>query len=596
MVDKMLNLKRTHYCTEVNEKDIDKKIVVCGFVQKVRNMGNLLFIDLRDRTGILQLAFNAQTPEETFAKAESVRSEFVIMAGGTLSRRTSINKELPTGELELLVSELLILAESETPPFEVKDDTTAREELRLKYRFLDLRRPELQKALLFRHQVTAYAHEFFNKHGFIEVETPDLIRSTPEGARDYLVPSRMFPGSFFALPQSPQLYKQLLMVAGIDKYMQIAKCFRDEDLRADRQPEFTQIDLEMSFVDEEDIMSINEQFIAELFRKTLNKEVKTPFLRLTYKEAMERFGSDKPDLRFGVELQDLSDIVKESNFSIFKDAVKNGGSVRAINVKGAADVLTRKEIDKLTDIVKTYKANGLAYTRLLPDSKTSSYEKFLTEQEAELIKNTLNAQDGDVILIVADKKDDVVLNSLGNLRVHLGNKLGLIPKDQFNFLWVTEFPLLEFDEEENRFVAKHHPFTSPNFEDLDLIHKEPAKVRARAYDMVLNGCEVGGGSIRINNIELQQEMFDLLGLSKEEANEKFGFLLEAFKFGAPPHGGMAYGLDRLVMLMLQKDTIRDVIAFPKVQNSRDLMTECPSLVPQGSLAELGIDIKNKDKT
>ena len=594
MIDKMGNLKRTHYCTEVSEKDINKKIVVSGFVHKVRNMGNLLFIDLRDRTGILQLAFNAQTPKEVFAKAEAVRSEFVIMASGTLSRRTSINKELPTGELELLVSELLILAESETPPFEVKDDTTAREELRLKYRFLDLRRPELQKALLFRHRVTAYAHEFFNKHGFIEVETPDLIRSTPEGARDYLVPSRMFPGSFFALPQSPQLYKQLLMVAGIDRYMQIAKCFRDEDLRADRQPEFTQIDLEMSFVDEEDIMSINEQFIAELFKKTLNKEIKTPFLRLTYKEAMERFGSDKPDLRFGLELKDLSNIVKESNFSIFKEAVKNGGSVRAINVKGAADVLTRKEIDKLTDIAKTYKASGLAYTRFLPDSKTSSYEKFLTEQESELIKNTIDAKDGDVILIVADKKDEVVFDSLGSLRVHLGNKLGLIPKDQFNFLWVTEFPLLEFDEEENRFVARHHPFTSPNFEDLHLMHKDPAKVRARAYDMVLNGCEVGGGSIRINNLELQQEMFDLLGLSKEEANEKFGFLLEAFKFGAPPHGGMAYGLDRLIMLMLQKDTIRDVIAFPKVQNSRDLMTECPSSVPQSSLAELGIDVK-KDK-
>ena len=594
MIDKMGNLKRTHYCTEVSEKDINKKIVVSGFVHKVRNMGNLLFIDLRDRTGILQLAFNAQTPKEVFAKAEAVRAEFVIMASGTLSRRTSINKELPTGELELLVSELLILAESETPPFEVKDDTTAREELRLKYRFLDLRRPELQKALLFRHRVTAYAHEFFNKHGFIEVETPDLIRSTPEGARDYLVPSRMFPGSFFALPQSPQLYKQLLMVAGIDRYMQIAKCFRDEDLRADRQPEFTQIDLEMSFVDEEDIMSINEQFIAELFKKTLNKEIKTPFLRLTYKEAMERFGSDKPDLRFGLELKDLSNIVKESNFSIFKEAVKNGGSVRAINVKGAADVLTRKEIDKLTDIAKTYKASGLAYTRFLPDSKTSSYEKFLTEQESELIKNTIDAKDGDVILIVADKKDEVVFDSLGSLRVHLGNKLGLIPKDQFNFLWVTEFPLLEFDEEENRFVARHHPFTSPNFEDLHLMHKDPAKVRARAYDMVLNGCEVGGGSIRINNLELQQEMFDLLGLSKEEANEKFGFLLEAFKFGAPPHGGMAYGLDRLIMLMLQKDTIRDVIAFPKVQNSRDLMTECPSSVPQSSLAELGIYVK-KDK-
>ncbi len=591
MVDKMVSLKRTHYCTEVNEKDINKKIVVSGFVHKVRNMGNLLFIDLRDRTGILQLVFNAQTPKEVFAKAEAVRVEFVIMASGTLSKRTSINKELPTGELELLVSELIILAESETPPFEVKDNTTAREELRLKYRFLDLRRPELQKALLFRHQVTAYAHEFFNKHGFIEVETPDLIRSTPEGARDYLVPSRMFPGSFFALPQSPQLYKQLLMVAGIDRYMQIAKCFRDEDLRADRQPEFTQIDLEMSFVDEEDIMSINEQFITELFKKTLNKEIKTPFLRLTYKEAMERFGSDKPDLRFGLELKDLSGIVKESNFSIFKEAVKNGGSVRAINVKGAADILTRKEIDKLTDIAKTYKASGLAYTRFLPDSKTSSYEKFLTEQEAELIKNAMAAQDGDVILIVADKKDEVVFDSLGNLRVHLGNKLGLIPQDQFNFLWVTEFPLLQFDEEENRFVAKHHPFTSPNFEDLGLMHKEPAKVRARAYDMVLNGCEVGGGSIRINNLELQQELFDLLGLSKEEANEKFGFLLEAFKFGAPPHGGMAYGLDRLIMLMLQKDTIRDVIAFPKVQNSRDLMTECPSLVSQSSLVELGIDIK-----
>ena len=592
MQDRMDGLKRTHYCAEVRQSDVGHEVVVCGFAHKVRDMGSLLFLDLRDRSGILQLAFDEDTPKEVFYKAQTVRSEFVLMVRGMVRKRASVNLELETGSIEVAVLELKILSRADVLPFEIKDDVNAREELRLKYRYLDLRRPILQKALMLRNQVTAYAHEYFRKNGFIEVQTPELIKSTPEGARDYLVPSRQFVGSFFALPQSPQLYKQLLMVAGIDRYMQIAKCFRDEDLRADRQPEFTQIDLEMSFVDEEDVLSINEKFVSELFAKTLGVSLQTPFLRMTYGEAMQRFGTDKPDVRFGLELIDLSDALAQSDFAVFKNALAGGGLVMAINVKGAAKEITRKEIDKLTEMVKTYKAGGLAYARLLPESETSSYEKFLSDQEKKGVRIKTDAQVGDLVLIVADSNPNVVFSSLGNLRLHLAQRLELTSKKQFAPLWVTEFPLFEWSEEEKRFTAMHHPFTSPNLADIDLLDTDPKKLRARAYDLVLNGCEVGGGSIRISEPRLQQKVFSLLGISPEEALQKFGFLLEAFRFGVPPHGGMAYGLDRLLMLMLGRNSIREVIAFPKVQNSGELMSGCPAPIDEKCLEELGIKCKD----
>ncbi|MDR2817784.1 MAG: aspartate--tRNA ligase [Oscillospiraceae bacterium] len=589
VVDEMGTLRRTHYCADVSDADVGAEIVVCGFVQKVRNIGNLLFIDLRDRTGILQLAFDEETPESVFAKAETVRSEFVLMTKGTLKKRISINEELSTGRVELFVNELKILSRAATTPFEIKDDVNAREELRLKYRYLDLRRKELMDGLIFRNEVTYLIRDYFKKNGFLEIETPILIRSTPEGARDYLVPSRVHPGRFFALPQSPQLYKQILMVAGFDRYIQIAKCFRDEDLRADRQPEFTQIDLEMSFVDELDVMAVNEGFVAQLFEKMLGIKLERPFARLTYKEAMERFGVDKPDTRFGLELVDLAEGLKQTEFMVFKNAIKAGGYVKAINVKGAAAELTRKEIDKLTEFVKTYGAKGLAYTRLF-DVETSSYEKFLTDEEKQYVRERAGVTDGDVILIVADENPKVVSDALGNLRVHLGSKLELTKKGSFDVLWVTEFPLLEFDEETKRYVTMHHPFTAPNPQDVDLLELDPSKVRARAYDLVINGSEVGGGSIRISDLRLQKRMFSLLGMGEEEVESKFGFLLEAFSFGVPPHGGIAYGLDRLVMLMLGKSSIRDVIAFPKVQNSGELMSSCPSEVDKKSLDELKISV------
>lgn len=587
-MDTMQGLKRTKYCGEFSADDIGKQAVACGWVQKIRDKGMLVFIDLRDRSGILQLAFDDKTDAQLRAKAQTARAEFVLMAKGTVRRRESVNKDISTGEVELYVDDLRILAKSETPPFEIKDTTNVKEELRLKYRYLDLRRSEMQNALIMRHKIVKIARDYYDQNGFLEIETPDLIKSTPEGARDYLVPSRVNPGCFYALPQSPQLYKQLLMLSGYDRYMQVARCFRDEDLRADRQPEFTQIDVEMSFVDEEDVMTINEGFMKKAFKEALGIDIQTPFLRMPYAEAMERFGSDKPDTRFGLELVDLSDLLQNCEFKVFKGALASG-SVRAINAKGAADKLSRKEIDKLVDFVKTYRAKGLAYTRLT-EKESSSYEKFLTEEEKTAIRERMDAQTGDVILIVADGDNQTVFDSLGALRCELASKLDLIEKGVYNFLWVTDFPLFEYSEEEDRFVAKHHPFTHPALDDLDKLESDPGACHARAYDMVLNGCEVGGGSIRINNLELQERMFKALGFDEQTAKERFGFLLDAFKFGAPPHGGMAYGLDRLVMLMLEKHSIRDVIAFPKVQNASELMTQCPAPVEEKSLKELSIKV------
>ena len=590
MADTMTGLKRTSYCGETSSALVGKEVVVCGWVQKIRDKGMLVFIDLRDRTGIVQLAFDDQTPEELRQKAQTARAEFVLMAKGTVRPRESVNKDLKNGDVEVYVSDLRILSRAQTPPFEITETTNVKEDLRLKYRYLDLRRGEMQQSIMLRHRIVKAARDYYDRNGFLEIETPCLIKSTPEGARDYLVPSRVQPGKFFALPQSPQQYKQLLMLSGFDRYMQIARCFRDEDLRADRQPEFTQIDLEMSFVDEEDVMSVNEGFVKHVFQEVLGKEVQTPFRRVNYQEAMSRYGSDKPDTRFGLELCDLTGLVKDTEFKVFRGAVDGGGSVRAINAKGAAGKLSRKEVDKLADFVKTYRAKGLAFTRLTPEGESSSYEKFLTPDEAKAIRERLGAETGDVLLIVADPKDQVVFDSLGALRVRLAKQLDLIPPGSFDFLWVTQFPLFEYDEEEGRYAAKHHPFTSPMLEDLDKMESDPANCRARAYDMVINGCEVGGGSIRITDPEVQERMFQALGFTPERARAQFGFLIDAFKYGAPPHGGMAYGLDRLVMLMLDRDSIRDVIAFPKVQNASELMTGCPDTVEDKSLQELSIRI------
>ena len=590
MADTMTGLKRTSYCGETSSALVGKEVVVCGWVQKIRDKGMLVFIDLRDRTGIVQLAFDDQTPEALRQKAQTARAEFVLMAKGTVRARESVNKDLKNGDVEVYVDDLRILGKAQTPPFEITETTNVKEELRLRYRYLDLRRGEMQRNILMRHRIVKAARDYYDNNGFLEIETPCLIKSTPEGARDYLVPSRVQPGKFFALPQSPQQYKQLLMLSGFDRYMQIARCFRDEDLRADRQPEFTQIDLEMSFVDEEDVMSVNEGFVKHVFQEVLGKEVQTPFRRVNYQEAMSRYGSDKPDTRFGLELCDLTGLVKDTGFKVFRGAVDGGGSVRAINAKGAAGKLSRKEVDKLADFVKTYRAKGLAFTRLTPEGESSSYEKFLTPDEAKAIRERLGAETGDVLLIVADPKDQVVFDSLGALRVRLAKQLDLIPPGSFDFLWVTQFPLFEYDEEEGRYAAKHHPFTSPMLEDLDKMESDPANCRARAYDMVINGCEVGGGSIRITDPEVQERMFQALGFTPERARAQFGFLIDAFKYGAPPHGGMAYGLDRLVMLMLDRDSIRDVIAFPKVQNASELMTGCPDTVEDKSLQELSIRI------
>ena len=590
MADVMTGLKRTHYCGETTAELLGEKVVVSGWVQKIRDKGMLVFIDLRDRSGIVQLAFDDATETALREKAQTVRGEYVLIAEGTVRKRESINKDLANGDIEVYVSDLRILAKAATPPFEITDKTNVKEELRLKYRYLDLRRKEMQDAIMARHKIVKAARDYYDRNGFIEIETPTLIKSTPEGARDYLVPSRVQPGKFFALPQSPQLYKQLLMLSGYDRYMQVARCYRDEDLRADRQPEFTQIDLEMSFVDEQDVMTMNEGYMKHVFKTVLGKDIETPFKRITYKDAMENYGIDKPDTRFDMRLHDLSEILKNTEFKVFAGAIAEGGSVRGIVAKNAADKLTRKEIDKLGDFVKTYKAKGLAYTRLTAEGHTSSFEKFLTQDEVKAIHTELGVETNDVIFIVADANNNVVYDSLGALRNHLADKLGLIEPDTFDLLWVTEFPLFEYDEEEKRYVAKHHPFTSPMLEDMDKITEDPANCRARAYDMVLNGCEVGGGSIRINDPDLQQTMFKALGFSEESAYERFGFLIDAFKYGAPPHGGMAFGLDRLVMLLLQKESIKEVIAFPKVQNAGELMTGAPGEVETKNLDELYIKL------
>ena len=589
MAETMKGLQRTHYCGVLRAGDEGKEVVVCGWVQRQRDLGQLIFIDLRDRTGIVQLAFDDGTDREVFDKAFAARAEFVLAARGVVRERSSKNPDLPTGDIEIAVSELRVLAKSETPPFEIVEDSNVKEDLRLKYRYLDLRRPDLQGRLLARHRIVKATRDYFDNNGFIEIETPNLIKSTPEGARDYLVPSRVFPGSFFALPQSPQLYKQLTMLAGFDRYMQIARCFRDEDLRADRQPEFTQIDFEMSFVSQEDVMAIAEGLVKQLYRQVLNVEIETPLPCMTYAEGMERFGSDKPDLRFGMELHNLAEALQNTQFRVFAGALAQGGSVRGINVKGGAEKTPRKEIDKLTEWVKAYGAKGLAWTRLNADgSASSSYEKFLSEEECAGVRAALDAQPGDLLLLVADADAQVVFDALGALRCEMAARMGIIDESRPNLLWITDFPLFEYDKEEQRYVAKHHPFTSPNPEDVDKLESDPGSVRAQAYDMILNGNEVGGGSVRINDPALQQRMFKALGFTPERAQAQFGFLIDAFRYGAPPHAGMAFGLDRLVMLMLGSESIRDVIAFPKVASSGELMTNSPAPVDEKQLRELGI--------
>lgn len=590
MGEMIYGMKRTHMCTELSEADVGKEVAVMGWVHKRRNLGSLLFVDLRDRTGLLQIVFGDQTDREVFDKAETIRNEYVIAVKGEVAPRApeAVNPSMKTGRIEILATELRILSSSETPPFHIEENSGVNEATRLKYRYLDLRRPDMQENLMLRHKVAKIARDYFDENGFLEIETPVLIKSTPEGARDYLVPSRVHPGKFYALPQSPQLFKQLLMVAGYDRYFQVAKCFRDEDLRADRQPEFTQLDLEMSFVDVDDVITINEGFIKKAFKEALGVDIETPFPRMPYREAMERFGSDKPDMRFGMELVDVSDLVKGCGFRVFSDAVTGGGSVRAINAKGCGG-FSRKEIDSLGEFVKTYGAKGLAWIVVEEDGIRSPIAKFFSEEEmAALLKRTC-AEPGDLICFVADK-DQVVFDSLGELRVEIAKRLGILDDREFKFLWVTEFPLFEFDEEENRWTARHHPFTSPMDEDLEFLESDPGRVRSKAYDVVLNGTELGGGSIRIHMQDLQQRMFSLLGLSEEEARNKFGYLLEAFKYGVPPHGGMAYGLDRMIMLMAGRSNIRDVIAFPKVQNASDLMTEAPDVVDPKQLEELHIKV------
>ena len=595
MADTMTGLKRTNYCGETTAALLGQEVVVCGWVQKIRDKGMLVFVDLRDRTGIVQLAFDDQTPEELRKKAQTVRAEYVLMARGEVRARESVNKEMKNGDVEVYVRELRILAKAQTPPFEITDTTSVKEELRLKYRYLDLRRGEMQRNLMMRHRIVKAARDYYDQNGFLEIETPCLIKSTPEGARDYLVPSRVQPGKFYALPQSPQQYKQLLMLSGYDRYMQIARCFRDEDLRADRQPEFTQIDLEMSFVEQDDVISVNEGFIKRVFKECLGVEVETPFLRMPWREAMDRFGSDKPDLRFGFELKDISDLVKDCGFRVFSEPVQAGGSVRLINVKGGADSFPRKKIDQLVEFVKTYKAKGLAWTRMHQGEVTSSYQKFLTEEENRAILARAEAEDGDLILICGDAKNEVVFAALGALRCECAKRLDLLNPREFKFLWVTEFPMFEWSEEENRFVAMHHPFTAPMDEDVEKLESDKASCRAKAYDIVLNGTEMGGGSIRISTPEMQETMFRALGFTEEDAMERFGHLINAFKYGAPPHGGMAYGLDRIVMLMLGADSIRDVIAFPKVQNASEPMTQCPDFVDDKQLQELSIAVTEKEK-
>ena len=591
MAESMQGLHRSHRCTEVSNANIGEKVTVMGWVQKRRNLGSLIFIDLRDRSGILQIVFDENSVgADGFAKAESLRSEFVVAVEGTVSKRAAaVNENLKTGDIEIIATSLRILSESQTPPFQIEENSKTNEETRLKYRYLDLRRPDIQKNLMLRSKVMGLMRAFMANEGFLEIETPILCKSTPEGARDYLVPSRIHHGHFYALPQSPQLFKQLLMASGYDRYFQIARCFRDEDLRADRQPEFTQADMELSFVDVEDVLDVNERLLKYLWKEAIGVDIQIPFARMPWQEAMDRYGSDKPDTRFGMELVDVSEVVKECGFGVFTGALENGGSVRAINVSGQG-AMPRKKIDKLVEFAKGCGAKGLAYLCINEDGTyKSSFAKFMTEEELAAIVEKMQGKPGDLLLFAADK-NKIVWNVLGAIRLQLGEELGLIDENQYNFLWVTDFPLLEWSDEENRFMAMHHPFTMPMEEDWANIDSDPGSVRAKAYDIVLNGTELGGGSVRIHQDDIQEKMFEVLGFTKERAHEQFGFLLDAFSYGVPPHAGLAYGVDRIVMHMLHTDNIKDVIAFPKVKDASDLMTEAPGTVDDAALEELGIAI------
>ena len=596
MAESMVGLKRTHRCTEVTTAHIGQEVTVMGWVQKSRNKGGIIFVDLRDRSGILQIIFEENDcGAENFAKAEKLRSEFVVAVTGRVEARSgAVNTNLATGAIEIRANSMRILSESETPPFPIEENSKTKEELRLKYRFLDLRRPDLQKNLMIRSQVATLTRAFLASEGFLEIETPTLIKSTPEGARDYLVPSRVHPGSFYALPQSPQLFKQLLMCSGYDRYFQLARCYRDEDLRADRQPEFTQIDMELSFVDVDDVLDVNERLLKKLFKEICGFDVQLPIPRMTWQEAMDRFGSDKPDLRFGMELKNVSDVVKGCEFAVFKGALENGGSVRGINARGQGH-MPRKKIDALVEYAKGFGARGLAYVAISEDGTVkSSFAKFMKEEEMTALISAMDGKPGDLLLFAADR-NKVVFDVLGNLRLELARQLDLLKKDDFKFLWVTEFPLLEYSEEEDRYVAMHHPFTMPMDEDLQYIDSDPGRVRAKAYDIVLNGVEMGGGSVRIHQADIQSKMFEVLGFTPERAGEQFGFLLEAFKYGVPPHAGLAYGLDRVVMLMVGADSIRDVIAFPKVKDASCLMTEAPGQVDEKQLEELHIAVAAEEE-
>ena len=591
MAESMQGLHRSHRCTEVNNTMVGNTVTVMGWVQKSRNKGGIIFVDLRDRSGILQVIFEeANCGAESFAKAEKLRSEFVVAITGEVAKRGgAVNENLATGDIEVIAKDIRILAEADTPPFPIEENSKTKEDLRLKYRYLDLRRPDLQKNIMMRSKVTTLVRSFMADEGFIEIETPTLCKSTPEGARDYLVPSRIHPGEFYALPQSPQIYKQLLMCSGYDRYFQIARCYRDEDLRADRQPEFTQIDMELSFVDVDDVIDVNERLLAKLFKKVIGVDVQLPIQRMTYKEAMERFGSDKPDLRFGMELCDVTDVVKDCEFVVFKNAIEAGGSVRGINAEGQG-AMPRKKIDALVDFAKGYGAKGLAYIAIHEDgTMKSSFAKFMKDEEMQALVEKMNGKPGDLLLFAADKSK-LVYDVLGALRLEIANQLGLLKKDEYRFVWITEFPLLEWSEELGRYQAMHHPFTMPMEEDLQYIESDPGRVRAKAYDIVLNGTEIGGGSVRIHQDDIQEMMFKALGFTMERAYDQFGFLLNAFKYGVPPHAGLAYGLDRLVMLMAQEDSIRDVIAFPKVKDASCLMSEAPNTVDAKQLEELGIAI------
>lgn len=587
-METMGNLRRTHYVGGLRETEAGTEMTVAGSIAKCRDKGGVIFADLRDTTGVLQLIFDDSTDKEVFEKASRLKSEYVVIAKGLLREREAKTDKIPTGGVELFVTELRVLSEAQTTPFEIRDEINVNDNLRLKYRYLDLRRPSMHEPIVLRSRIAKIIRDYYEDNHFVEIETPMLIKSTPEGARDYLVPSRVQPGRFYALPQSPQLYKQILMLSGFDRYFQIARCFRDEDLRADRQPEFTQVDMEMSFATEDDIMTLNEGLVKRVFKEVLGRDVATPFPRMPYSEAMARFGSDKPDTRFGLELMDVTAAVRGSEFAVFRSAIAEGGSVRAINAKGLADKLSRKEIDKLVEVARTYGAKGLAYSRWTGDACSSSFEKFLTEEEKAALYQAAGFEQGDVLLIAADRNWEKACTILGAVRLAIAGKYGLIAPDQFNFLWVTDFPLFEYSEEEDRYVAKHHPFTMPKDEDIDKVETQPGACRAKAYDMVLNGCELGGGSIRINDPALQDRMFKALGFTEARAQESFGFLMEAYRYGAPPHGGMAFGFDRMVMLMLGRDSIRDVIAFPKVQNAGEPMSGCPETVEDKQLADLSI--------